>query len=61
MAGGMPILGEEDVVEAARESVDGGNDLVSTCDGEAASLSRYGRAEVVLEVDDEESVGGQKE
>jgi hypothetical protein len=54
----MPVLGEEDVVEVTGEGVDAGNDLVSAGDGEGAADAVGWRAEVVLEVDDEEGVGG---
>jgi len=49
----VPVLGENDVIESLRESVDEGNDLISFGYGE-----RSAGAEVVLEIDDQESVGG---
>ncbi len=53
VAGGVPVLGEEDVGEAAAEAVDERDDLVAVLDGEMAA-----GAEVVLQVDDEQGVGG---
>jgi hypothetical protein len=52
VAGGMPVLGEEDVVKSAAEGVNEWHDGVAVVDGEGAA-----GAEVVLDVDDEESVG----
>jgi hypothetical protein len=52
VASRVPVLGEEDVGEAAAEAVDEGDDLVAVLDGEMAAGT-----EVVLQVDDEESVG----
>ena len=50
MAGGMPVLGEEDVVEFACEGVNGGNDLIATGDGEDDTpFPATCRAEVVLQ------------
>ncbi len=49
----MPVLREDDVLEALAQLVDQRDDLVAAFDGE-----RTARAEVVLDVDDEESVGG---
>ena len=51
--GRMPVLGENDVVELLRESVDDGNNLIAFGDSECST-----RHEVVLDVDDEESVVG---
>lgn len=51
--GGMPVLGEDDVVECLREGVDDGNNLIAFGYCEVPT-----RAEVVLDVDDEQSVGG---
>lgn len=53
VAGGVPVLSEDDVVELCSESVDTGDDLVATTDGKGAAGH-----EVVLHVDDEEGVGG---
>ncbi len=60
VSGGMPVLGKDNVFEALRESVDDGDDLVAIFDGERTANSIDGRAEVVLDVDDEEGVAGQK-
>ena len=58
VAVGVPVLGEDDVVEALSDAIDEGDDLVAFGDGERSSSSINGRAEVVLDVDDEEGVGG---
>ena len=50
---GVPVLGEDDVGEFFCEGVDDGDYGVAFWDGEVASGH-----EVVLDVDDEESVGG---
>jgi hypothetical protein len=47
----VPVLGEKNVVEALGEGVDGGDDGVAFFYFERAS-----GAEVILEIDDEESV-----
>jgi hypothetical protein len=52
MLRGVPVLGEEDVIEAAGEGVDGGEDLVAAGYGEGAAGHEIG-----LEVDEEECVG----
>jgi hypothetical protein len=57
---GVPVLGEDDVVELLREGVDDRNYFVAFGDGERASHSVDRGAEVVLYVDDEEGVGGLK-
>jgi hypothetical protein len=51
--GRVPVLGEDDVGESLGESVDERNDGVATCNGQGAAGH-----EVVLEVDDQEGVGG---
>jgi hypothetical protein len=51
--GGMPVLGEDYVVELLCEGVDERNDLIAVGYGEVAA-----GAEVVLDVDDYEGVGG---
>ena len=48
----VPVLGENDVIESLRKRIDKGSDLIAFGYGE-----RSARAEVVLEIDDEESVG----
>lgn len=53
MAGGVPVLGEEDVVEAAGERVDAGEEDVAFGDGERAAGQEVG-----LHVDDKQGVGG---
>jgi len=60
VAGGVPVLGEDDVLEALAEAVDEGDDLVTIFDGERAAGSIDGGAEVVLDVDHEECVAGQE-
>ena len=50
--GRVPVLGEQDVIEAAGERVDSGEDLVSAGDGECTAGH-----EVRLEIDEEEGVG----
>ncbi len=57
VVGGVPVLGENDVVESLGEGVDGGHDVVGAGDGERSADAVEGRAEVVLEIDDEEGVG----
>lgn len=51
--GGVPVLGEDDVVELFCEGVDEGDYGVAVWDGQCAAGH-----EVVLDVDDEECVGG---
>ena len=51
--GGMPVLGEDDVVEFLGKGVDDGDDGVAVGYGQGAAGH-----EVVLDVDDEECVGG---
>ena len=58
VSGGVPVLGEDDVVELLREGVDDGNYFVAFGNGERASDSVDCGAEVVLYIDDEEGVGG---
>ena len=48
----MPVLGEDDVVEAGGEGVDAGDDGIAAGDGQGAAGE-----EVELHVDDEERVG----
>jgi len=52
VSGWVPVLGEDDVVEAGGEGVDAGNNGVAIGDGECTAGE-----EVELYVDDEESVG----
>jgi hypothetical protein len=47
----MPVLGENDVFESRRDGVDDGNDFVATGHGQ-----RPARAEIVLNIGDEEDV-----
>jgi len=54
-AGGVPVLGEDDVVESFGECVDQGDDGVAAFHGQCASGH-----EVVLDVDDEEGIRGVK-
>jgi hypothetical protein len=51
--GRVPVLGEEDVVEAAGESVDERENFVAAGYGECATGHEVG-----LEIDQEERVGG---
>jgi hypothetical protein len=51
--GGVPVLGEDDVVKFLGEGVDEGDDGVAVGYGQGAA-----RHEIVLDVDDQESVGG---
>ena len=60
VAARVPVLGEDNVGELAREGADGRDDLVTAGNGESAADSIMGGAEVVLEVDDEQCVGGEK-
>jgi len=53
MVEGVPVLGEDDVVEDGSEAVDGGEDGIAIGDGQCAA-----GAEVALHVDDEEDVVG---
>jgi hypothetical protein len=48
---GVPILGEDDVLEMLRGAVNGVDDSVAVGNGECAA-----RAEIVLQVDDKEGV-----
>jgi len=50
---GMPVLGEDDLVEAGGEGVDAGEEGVAVRDGQGAAGEK-----VQLHVDDEEGVGG---
>ena len=50
---GVPVLGEDDVVEFLGEGVDEWDDGVAVGDGEVSTGH-----EVVLDVDDEKGVGG---
>ena len=54
--GGMPVLGENDVIELLREGVDDGDHSVAVGDGQGPPGH-----EVVLDVDDEEGVCGLKD
>jgi hypothetical protein len=53
VVGGMPVLGEDDVLEERSDLVNDGNDLVAARDGQSPVW-----AEVILHVDDEEEVVG---
>ncbi len=53
MVGWVPVLGEDDVLEVRGESVDDGDDCVSIGNGEPPA-----GAEVALDVDEEQKVGG---
>ena len=53
MVGGVPVLGEDDVIEVCSGAVNGGDDGVAVGDGQGAA-----GAEVILHVDDDEGVGG---
>ncbi len=53
MVGGVPVLGEDDVLEVLRGAVDRVDDGIAVGNGE-----RPAGAEVVLHVDDEEDVVG---
>lgn len=57
MAGGVPILGEDDVLEVPGQLADDGNDCVTVGNCECAASSVDCRAEVVLDVDDKKGVG----
>jgi len=50
---GVPVLGEDDMLELLRDGINEGNNLVTFIDGECAA-----RAEVVLDVDDDQGIGG---
>ena len=52
VAGRMPVLGEEDVAEVAAEGVDAGDEIKASANFERSAFEE----EVVLHVDDEESV-----
>jgi hypothetical protein len=49
----VPVLGEDDVGKSPGETVANGHDLVAVGNGEGTS-----RAEVVLDVDQDQGVGG---
>src|SRR5206468_1065864 len=51
VAGRMPVLGQDDMLEAAGERVDDRHYLVAARHGEGAA-----RTEIVLDVDDDEDV-----
>jgi hypothetical protein len=51
MAGWVPVLGEDDVLEERRDFVDDGDDFIAARDGELPA-----GAEIVLHVDDDEEV-----
>lgn len=53
VSGWMPVLGEDDMLELLAEPVDEGDDLITVFDGE-----RSAGTEIVLQVDDDERVGG---
>jgi hypothetical protein len=55
MACRVPVLGEDDVIEAGGQGVDAGDDFVAAGDGKGTAGQ-----EVQLHVDDQESVGGTK-
>ena len=55
VVGGVPILGEDDVLEAGGELVNGRDDGVAICDGECAT-----GAEVELDIHEEEEIIGAK-
>jgi hypothetical protein len=52
MVRGVPVLGQNDVVEARRESIDERNDLVAAGNGQAAAGKK-----AVLDVDYKEYIG----
>ncbi len=58
MVAGVPVLGEDDVVETGGDGVDAGKNGVAVGDGQGAAVSVGIGQEVKLHVDDEESVGG---
>jgi len=53
MARGMPVLGDDDVLELAREAIDERHDLVA-----ALHFERAAGTEVVLHVDDDQAIRG---
>jgi len=53
MVGRVPVLGQDDLREKRRKAMDRPDDRVPIGNGKRAS-----RAEVVLDVDDDEDVGG---
>ncbi len=53
MSGGVPVLRQDDVIEAGGERVETRNDLVAPCYGEGASGE-----EVVLHIDDKKNIRG---
>lgn len=53
MTGGMPVLGEDDVVEFFAESIDQRDDLIAI-----SYRKRSAGAEVVLDVDDQKRIAG---
>lgn len=52
MARGVPVLGQDNDPEVIHQRVDPRNDFISTCNGERTS-----GAKIVLNIDDDESVG----
>lgn len=54
----MPVLREYDVGKTLRERVDDGNDLVTARDRQRAARSVDSGAEVVLQIDHQQRVGG---
>src|SRR5271155_334066 len=57
VAVGVPVLGEEYMVEFPGDGVDAGDDDVAIADFESPTDAVEGRQEVALHVDDEKSVG----
>lgn len=53
MAGGVPVLREDDVVEAWRDAMDERNDGVALGHGQGAA-----GAEIVLDIGDDQEVAG---
>ena len=51
MAARVPILGEDDVLESLAETVDDGDDLVST-----VYCERAAGAEIVLDIHDQQGI-----
>jgi hypothetical protein len=58
VSGGVPVLGEDDVIEFAGEDIDDWDDPVAFGYSERASDSVNGGAKIFLYVDDEEGVSG---
>src|SRR6185437_8914090 len=54
----MPVLRQNDVIESPRQPVDGRNDLISTRYRQSTADSIVHRAEVILNVDDQQGVSG---